>query len=60
MLFGVGHDRRHLTRPGRLSSSPGAHQPLREVVARFAEGHETADLRVAQTQLSMIHPPTYD
>ena len=44
----------------RLASSPDAHQPLREVVGRFTEGHDTADLRAAQTQLSLIHPPTDD
>jgi tetratricopeptide (TPR) repeat protein len=44
----------------RLGSSPDAHQQLREVVGRFTEGHDTADLRAAQTQLSLIHLPTDD
>ena len=44
----------------RLASSPDAHQLLGEVVGRFTEGHDTADLRAAQTQLSLIHPPTDD
>ena len=44
----------------RLGSSPDAHQLLGEVVGRFTEGHDTADLRAAQTQLSLIHPPTDD
>ena len=44
----------------RLGSSPDAHQLLSEVVGRFTEGHDTADLRAAQTQLSLIHPPTDD
>jgi DNA-binding winged helix-turn-helix (wHTH) protein/tetratricopeptide (TPR) repeat protein len=38
----------------RLGSSPDAHQLLREVMGRFTEGHETADLRAAQTQLALI------
>ena len=40
----------------RLGSSPDAHQLLGEVVGRFTEGHDTADLRAAQTQLSLIQP----
>ena len=44
----------------RLPSSPDAHRLLGEVVGRFTEGHDTADLRAAQTQLSVIHPPTDD
>jgi DNA-binding winged helix-turn-helix (wHTH) protein/predicted ATPase len=40
----------------RLGSSPDAHQRLSEVVGRFTEGRDTADLRAAQTQLSLIHP----
>ena len=40
----------------RLGSSPDAHQLLAEVVGRFTEGHNTADLRAAQTQLSLVHP----
>ena len=44
----------------RLASSPDAHRLLGEVVGRFTEGHDTADLRAAQTQLSLIHPPTDD
>jgi DNA-binding winged helix-turn-helix (wHTH) protein len=44
----------------RLGSSPDAHQLLSEVVGRFTEGHDTADLRAAQTQLSQIDPPTDD
>ena len=44
----------------RLASSPDAYQLLGEVVGRFTEGHDTADLRAAQTQLSLIHPPTDD
>jgi adenylate cyclase len=44
----------------RLGNSPDAHQLLGEVVGRFTEGHDTADLRAAQTQLSLIHPPTDD
>jgi len=40
----------------RLGSSLDAHQLLAEVVGRFTEGHDTADLRAAQTQLSLIHP----
>ena len=44
----------------RLGNAPDAHQPLGEVVGRFTEGHTTADLRAAQTQLSLIHPPTDD
>jgi DNA-binding winged helix-turn-helix (wHTH) protein/predicted ATPase len=44
----------------RLGNSPDAHQRLGEVVGRFTEGHDTADLRAAQTQLSLIHPPTDD
>jgi adenylate cyclase len=44
----------------RLASSPDAHQLLREVVGRFTEGHDTADLRAAQAQLSVIHPPSED
>ena len=44
----------------RLANSPDAHQLLGEVVGRFTEGHDTADLRAAQTQLSLIHPPTGD
>jgi len=44
----------------RLASSPDAHQLLAEVLGRFTEGHDTADLRAAQTQLSLIQPPTDD
>ena len=44
----------------RLGNSPDAHQLLGEIVGRFTEGHDTADLRAAQTQLSLIHPPTDD
>ena len=44
----------------RLGNPPDAHQLLREVTGRFTEGHDTADLRAAQTQLSLIHPPTDD
>jgi predicted ATPase len=44
----------------RLASSPDAHQLLSEVVGRITEGHDTADLRAAQTQLSQIDPPTND
>ena len=44
----------------RLASSPDAHQLLGEVVGRYTEGHDTADLRAAQTQLSLIDPPTDD
>jgi len=44
----------------RLGSSPDAHQLLGEVVGRFTEGHDTAYLRAAQTQLSVIHPPADD
>jgi DNA-binding winged helix-turn-helix (wHTH) protein len=44
----------------RLASSPDAHQLLGEVVGRFTEGHDTADLRAAQTRLSLIHAPTDD
>jgi len=29
-------------------------------VGRFTEGHDTADLRAAHTQLSLIHPSTDD
>jgi DNA-binding winged helix-turn-helix (wHTH) protein/predicted ATPase len=41
----------------RLGNSPDAHQLLGEIVGRFTEGHDTADLRAAQTQLSAIQPP---
>ena len=44
----------------RLGRSPDAHRLLGEVVGRFTEGHDTADLRAAQAQLSLIHPPTDD
>ena len=44
----------------RLERSPDAHQLLGEIVGRFTEGHDTADLRAAQTQLSLIEPPTHD
>jgi len=44
----------------RLGSSPDAHQLLGEIVGRITEGHDTADLRAAQTQLSVIHPPSDD
>jgi DNA-binding winged helix-turn-helix (wHTH) protein/predicted ATPase len=44
----------------RLRNSSDAHQPLREAVGRFSEGHDTADLRAAQTQLSLIQPPSGD
>jgi len=44
----------------RLGNSPDAHQLLREVLGRFTEGHDTADLRAAQTQLSLIHLPADD
>jgi adenylate cyclase len=40
----------------RFGNSPDAHQLLGEVVGRFTEGHDTADLRAAQAQLSLIHP----
>ena len=42
----------------RLGNSPDAHQLLGEIVGRFTEGHDTADLRAAQAQLSAIQPPT--
>jgi len=38
----------------RLGNSPDRHQLLGEVVGRFTEGHDTADLRAAQAQLSLI------
>jgi len=38
----------------RLGNSPDAHQLLGEIVGRFTEGHDTADLRAARTQLSVI------
>ena len=44
----------------RLGNSLDAHQLLGEVVGRFTEGHDTADLRAAKTQLSLIQPPTDD
>jgi len=44
----------------RLGSSPDARQLLSEVVGRFTEGHDTADLRAAQAQVSQIDPPTND
>ena len=44
----------------RLGSSPDAHQLLSEIVGRFTEGHDTVDLRAAQTQLSLIDPPADD
>jgi predicted ATPase/DNA-binding winged helix-turn-helix (wHTH) protein len=44
----------------RLGSSPDAHRLLSEVVGRFTESHDTADLRAAQTQLSLIQPPTVE
>jgi len=44
----------------RLGNSPDAHQLLGEVLGRFTEGHDTADLRAAQTQLSLIHLPADD
>ena len=44
----------------RLGRSADAHQLLDEVMGRFTEGHDTADLRAAHTQLSLIHPPTDD
>ena len=37
-----------------LGRSSDAHQLLREVMGRFTEGHDTADLRAAQTQLALI------
>jgi len=43
----------------RLGNSYDAHQLLSEVVGGFTEGHDTADLRAAQTQLSLT-PPTDD
>jgi len=44
----------------RLGNSPDAHKLLGDVLGRFTEGHDTADLRAAQTQLSRIHLPTDD
>jgi adenylate cyclase len=44
----------------RLGHSPDAHQPLGEIVGRFTEGHDTADLRAAQTQLALIQPLSND
>ena len=44
----------------RLGNSPDAHQLLGEIVGRFTEGHDTADLRAAQAQLSATQPPTVD
>jgi adenylate cyclase len=44
----------------RLGSSPDAHQLLSEVAGRFTEGHDTVDLRAAQTQLSLIDRPADD
>ena len=44
----------------RLGSLPDAHQLLSEVAGRFTEGHDTVDLRAAQTQLSLIDPPADD
>ena len=44
----------------RLGRSPDAHQLLREVMGRFTDGHDTADLRAAQTQLALIQPPCDD
>jgi adenylate cyclase len=41
----------------RLGNSPDAHQLLAEILGRFTEGHDTADLRAAQAQLSAIHRP---
>jgi len=38
----------------RLGRSPDAHQLLGDVLGRFTEGHDTADLRAARTQLSVI------
>jgi predicted ATPase len=44
----------------RLGRSPDAHQLLSEVAGRFTEGHDTVDLRAAQTQLSLNDPPADD
>jgi len=44
----------------RLGRSPDAHQLLGDVLGRFSEGHDTVDLRAAQTQLSLVHPPADD
>ena len=44
----------------RLGSLPDSHQLLSEVAGRFTEGHDTVDLRAAQTQLSLIDPPADD
>ena len=44
----------------RLGTSPDAHQLLGEIVGRFTEGHDTADLRAAQAQLSGIQLPADD
>ncbi len=38
----------------RLGNSPDAHQLLAEILGRFTEGHDTADLRAAQAQLSAM------
>jgi adenylate cyclase len=44
----------------RLGNSPDAHQLLRDVMGRFTEGHDTADLRAAQTQLALVQTPSND
>ncbi len=44
----------------RLGSSPDAHQLLGEIVGRFTEGHDTVDLRAAQTQLALVQPLAND
>ena len=41
-----------------LGNSPDAQQRLSDVVGRFTEGYDTADLRAAQTQLSLTDPPS--
>ena len=40
----------------RLGHSPDAHILLRDVMDRFTEGHDTPDLRAAQTQLALVQP----
>jgi adenylate cyclase len=44
----------------RLGRSPDAHQLLGEIVGRFTEGHDTADLRAAQSQLALVQPLSDD
>ena len=44
----------------RLGRSPDAHQLLGEIMGRFTEGHDTADLRAAQTQLALVQTPSND